>query len=85
MISMASLSRPFPARPFAGRDQLAWTFVRGLASSQRRCRQISPKHLAKVEHDQNIWKQRAEEIEQGKRKNLFDEFEDRGLIKDIVG
>lgn len=31
------------------------------------------------------WKEQAAAISAGKKKNLFDEFEDRGFVKDIVG
>lgn len=31
------------------------------------------------------WKAQAVEIAAGRKKNLFDELEDRGFIKDVVG
>lgn len=50
---------------------------------QKRC--IGMKYLAKVEEAEKAWNLQAIEINAGRKKHLFDEFEDRGFIKDLVG
>lgn len=51
--------------------------------SQRRW--IGQKYLQKKKDAEKAWEAQAEEIEAGTTKHLFDELEDRGFIKDIVG
>lgn len=51
--------------------------------SQIRC--IGHKYLKKKKDAETAWEAQAKEIEAGTTKHLFDELEDRGLIKDIVG
>lgn len=51
--------------------------------SQRRW--IGLKFLKKKKDAEMAWEAQAKEIKAGRTKHLFDELEDRGLIKDIVG
>lgn len=48
-------------------------------------RWIGQKYLQKKKDAEKAWEAQANEIEAGTTKHLFDEFQDRGLIKDIVG
>lgn len=57
-------------RPLCGHPQKRWLGTKYVAK------------LMKAEHD---WAVQAEEISAGKRKNLFDELDERGFVKDILG
>ncbi|ROW07864.1 hypothetical protein VMCG_03480 [Cytospora schulzeri] len=48
-------------------------------------RWIGTKYLEKMRLAEKQWTEQAADIKAGKKKNLFDELEDRGLIKDVVG
>lgn len=48
-------------------------------------RWIGLKYLKKKEDAEKAWQAQAKEIDAGTTKHLFDELEDRGLIKDVVG
>lgn len=51
--------------------------------SQRRW--IGQKYLKKKKDAEEAWEAQAKEIDAGTTKHLFDELQDRGFIKDIVG
>lgn len=53
------------------------------AASQRRW--IGDKYMAKMRMADREWQTQAQEISSGARKNLFDELEERGFVKDVVG
>lgn len=46
---------------------------------------MSPRLLEKQADAEKAWLERAQEIKDGTRVHLFDEFEQRGFVKDIVG
>ena len=48
-------------------------------------RWIGKKYLQKLHNAEEAWRIQAQEIEAGTTKHLFDELQDRGLIKDVVG
>lgn len=48
-------------------------------------RWIGQKYLQKKQDAEKAWEAQAKEIEAGTRKHLFDELQDRGLVKDVVG
>lgn len=48
-------------------------------------RWIGLKFLQKKKDAQNAWDAQAKEIAAGTTKHLFDELQDRGLVKDVVG
>lgn len=48
-------------------------------------RWIGTKYIKKMMQAEEQWAAQAEEISAGKRKNLFDELDDRGFVKDVVG
>lgn len=48
-------------------------------------RWIGLKYLKKKKDAEDAWQAQAKQIEAGTTKHLFDELEDRGFIKDIVG
>ena len=48
-------------------------------------RRIGTKYLAKAAEAEEQWQIRAEEISAGKRRNLWDIFEERGFVKDTAG
>lgn len=48
-------------------------------------RWLGQKYLAKMGMAKQEWLVVADEIKKGKRKNLFDELDERGFIKDVVG
>lgn len=51
--------------------------------SQRRW--IGDKYLAKAALADKAWKKDAALVKAGQKKNLFDELDERGFIKDVVG
>ncbi|POS70832.1 cytochrome-18 [Diaporthe helianthi] len=48
-------------------------------------RWIGLKVLQKAKDAEMAWEAKAEEIKAGSRKHLFDELQERGLVKDVVG
>lgn len=80
MAAATSLTRTLPAgaitcrwlraRPFQGQVQKRW---------------IGTKYLAKLAKADKEWQIKAEKIKNGQMKNLFDELDERGFIKDVVG
>lgn len=48
-------------------------------------RWIGQKYLQKTKAAEEAWEAQAKEIEAGTTKHLFDELQDRGLVKDVVG
>lgn len=48
-------------------------------------RWIGQKYLLKKKKAGEAWEAQAREIEAGTRKHLFDELQDRGFVKDVVG
>lgn len=48
-------------------------------------RWIGLKYLRKQKDADEVWKAQAEEIKAGTAKHLFDELQDRGFVKDLVG
>lgn len=81
MALMISLPSLLPARAVVCRDCLKTLLPVG--GFQKRW--IGTKYLEKMRLAENDWMEKAAEIKAGTKKNLFDEFEDRGLIKDVVG
>ncbi|KUI70551.1 Tyrosine--tRNA ligase, mitochondrial [Cytospora mali] len=79
MAPKTSLPSLLPARAVVCRGCL-----RALPSYTQK-RMVGTKYLEKVRLAEKQWKAQAAEIAAGTRKNLFDEFEDRGLVKDLVG
>lgn len=59
--------------------------LKTLLPGQPQKRWIGTKYLEKMRLAEIDWKKQAEDIKAGRAKNLFDEFEDRGLVKDSVG
>lgn len=58
---------------------------RPLPALQFQRRWIGLKYLQKKKDAEQAWEAQAKEIEAGTRKHLFDELQDRGLVKDVVG
>lgn len=58
---------------------------RPLPQLQFQRRWIGLKYLQKKKDAEAAWEAQAKEIEAGTRKHLFDELQDRGFVKDIVG
>jgi hypothetical protein len=58
---------------------------RPLPPLQFQRRWIGKKYLQKKHDAEKAWEAQAKEIEAGTRKHLFDELQDRGFVKDIVG
>jgi hypothetical protein len=56
-----------------------------LAPLQFQRRWLGAKYHQKIKDAQEAWEVQAEELQAGTRKHLFDELQDRGLIKDVVG
>lgn len=79
-----SVSRALPVGGPACRDCLRLGFSTG-DYTQRRWRQISPKWMEKVRNAEKSWEEKAQEIQAGARKHLFDELEERGFMKDFIG
>ncbi len=48
-------------------------------------RWIGTKYLAKVDAAEKEWQKRAEQIKEGRVRNVWDIFEERGYIKDVAG
>ncbi|KAK7732453.1 tyrosyl-tRNA synthetase [Cytospora paraplurivora] len=80
MARTTSLPSLLPARAMVCRGCL-----RTLSPGYSQKRWIGDKYLAKAALADKAWKQGAELIKAGKKKNLFDELDDRGFIKDVVG
>lgn len=59
--------------------------LRPFSPLQSQRRWIGQKYLQKKKDAEKAWEAQAKEIEAGTTKHLFDELEDRGLIKDVVG
>lgn len=75
-------SRSLSARTLACRECLR---TGALPATSFQKRWIGDKYLAKLRQADQQWQEQAEEIASGKRKNLFDELDERGFIKDVVG
>lgn len=80
MAPMTSLRSLLPARAVVCRDCL-----KTLLPGQSQKRWIGTKYLEKMRLAENDWMAQAADIQSGKKKHLFDELEDRGFIKDLVG
>lgn len=78
-----ALARTLPAGAFICRGCFRAGASPLQPTTQRRW--ISLKYLAKMQKADEQWKKQAELIKAGKRKNLFDELDERGFIKDVVG
>ncbi|KAK2596867.1 hypothetical protein N8I77_012755 [Diaporthe amygdali] len=91
---MASLPTILPARAVLCRDCLSLS-LRLKAISRPRSRPSSPlhsqrrwigdKYLKKQQDAEEAWAAQAKKIEAGTVKHLFDELQDRGFVKDVVG
>lgn len=75
------LTKASPAGAFICRSCLRSEPIRG--QSQKRW--IGTKYVQKLLKANEEWAVYAEEIRAGRQKNLFDELDERGFIKDIVG
>lgn len=75
------LTNTRPASAFICRSCLRSTPVRG--PSQKRW--VGQKYVQKLLKAEEDWAAIAAEIGAGRRKNPFDELDERGFIKDIVG
>lgn len=80
MAPMTSLRSLLPARALMCRDCL-----KTVLPGQSQKRWIGTKYLEKMRLADVDWAAQAAAIQSGKTKHLFDEFEDRGFIKDLVG
>lgn len=71
-------------RAFWGREVLP--LARG-ARIVRPCqrRYIGEKYLAKMANAELAWKERAAEIDAGKKESFLSMLEERGFVKDITG
>ncbi|CAN8101046.1 unnamed protein product [Discula destructiva] len=81
MAPTTSLTRTLPAGALICRGSLQ---ARPFQACMQR-RWIGLKYLEKMRKADEEWKAQAQEIAEGKRKNLFDELDERGFIKDVVG
>lgn len=81
MAPTISLTRTVPAGALASRACLRTRPFR--EHVQRRW--IGTKYIEKLMKAEEAWAVQAEEISAGTRKNLFDELDERGFIKDVVG
>ncbi len=48
-------------------------------------RSHGPKYQAKIDAALEEWKERAQNIQDGEKPNVWDMFEERGFVKDVVG
>ena len=54
-------------------------------AQQHRARKISESYLQKVAEGEERWAQRAERIQNGEERHMWDILEERGFIKDVAG
>lgn len=86
MAPAAALVRTLPAGTFTFRGCLRQPSrpFKGLQEHGQR-RWIGLKRLSKFALAQQHWDIQAAQIQAGEVKNLFDELDERGFIKDVVG
>ncbi|KAF3764700.1 tyrosine--trna ligase precursor, mitochondrial (cyt-18) [Cryphonectria parasitica EP155] len=82
MAQLTSLYKSLPARALLCRDCL---WARTLKSAFPQRRWVGTKFMAKLVAADEDWRHMAQEISQGRRTHIFDEFEERGFVKDVVG
>lgn len=57
----------------------------GLQASKQQCRWITQNHLRKIKTAETAWKERSQDISQGKTQSILQRLEERGLVNQIVG
>lgn len=61
------------------------SFARAGIACAKQTRSIAQTHLAKVADGEERWAARAERIEKGEEKHMWDILEERGYLKDVAG
>lgn len=83
MAAATSLTRTLPAGALTYRGCLRARLFQGQGHIQKRW--VGQKYLAKVAEADRQWSIQAQKMKMGKMKNLFDELDERGFVKDVVG